>query len=987
MAEELNDKLYKAVRRGKTALILKYLDQGANINHREKQKGATPLIEACVRRNYVVQKLLLSNGANPNLSNFAGLTPLHFASEVGDGESVKLLLAYQASIDKSDLSLCTPLHYAANRNRINTADLLVFCGANAAYKDDSGRSPMSGCTDPKMKELLKHSEIIQIGIKNNDIFIQHSELEQNNSVHLKKIGLTIHVPETFKTNSLSFLCRRVRPEYCQPSLKPVGRELLMSDTFEFRLSEVQIKGLVTLEIPLYDYLDPFEDVYLKTDTKPEICLDDARCRPLTDLRKYRDEDNPIQMRWICVVQMDITQIRAFNLVTLPKVEHFTIDKSGGGKFTSKVDKFVKVSAPPGTFDKEGDLSLEVIPCPPYREDVYKQISSVSHFYDINYNKLLGFQPNKDVQLTIPLPHYYDGDKDFYILSANGTSDYYAECDLEHHDDRDLSDIWEFVETSPQTHNGKVECTLSHFSICVLAEAKKETTRNEVIKHVDELCIKAAKREIFIIFFAVIKAVIDTDFYELVIECTTNKRINERKNDWFKKQYTDKNLECTGEFQTVPGKGYKIRFQGNIQPWADISNISLQYHPKRTNFQKIQVALDDKNGLKYGAINIYEDRENQDPVYLTTVALSLPGFTNDVKLDEETGFKGFTRDKFLKMLADKIGDEWIKMSILLGLTYKTVKAFKKNKTKALSTTKEKTLKVLQQWREISMHRLDNYGVPDLIASLHKVGREDLVSFPTKVYKIWWQKKLGQEWEEVLINLELEGKDIDKIKEDKQLNIITIITRCLIRWRNSHQNRNDCLEELYQALEEAERFDILKSLQEEAKTTDLLDDKNLQNMVAKKLGKEWREVMINLGLGSSEIEQIETENESHVVTLITKGLMIWRDRNSRNKSDRQHLMELYKALQDAGRSDIVGDLKQEFNTDGAFQDPEPMSDIHLLLLIENCTDEELFSVWTLLDISEGEIDTICKDPLSTNQQHQLLNNGKIIFFKIINDTTFT
>lgn len=66
------------------------------------------------------------------------------------------------------------------------------------------------------------------------------------------------------------------------------------------------------------------------------------------------------MRWICVVQMDITQIRAFNLVTLPKVEHFNIDKSGGGKFTSTVDKFVEVTAPPGTFDKEGDLSLEVL---------------------------------------------------------------------------------------------------------------------------------------------------------------------------------------------------------------------------------------------------------------------------------------------------------------------------------------------------------------------------------------------------------------------------------------------------------------------------------------------------------------------------------------------------------------------------------------------------------------------------------------------------
>lgn len=58
-------------------------------------------------------------------------------------------------------------------------------------------------------------------------------------------------------------------------------------------------------------------------------------------------------------------------------------------------------------------------------------------------------------------------------------------------------------------------------------------------------------------------------------------------------------------------------------------------------------------------------------------------------------------------------------------------------------------------------------------------------------------------------------------------------------------------------------------------------------------------------------------------------------------------------------------------GAFQDPEPMSDIYLLLLIENCTSEDLVSIWTLLDISKGEVDAIFDDPLSTNHQHQLLN----------------
>lgn len=76
-----------------------------------------------------------------------------------------------------------------------------------------------------------------------------------------------------------------------------------------------------------------------------------------------------------------------------------------------------------------------------------------------------------------------------------------------------------------------------------------------------------------------------------------------------------------------------------------------------------------------------------------------------------------------------------------------------------------------------------------------------------------KKLGREWEEVLINLGLERHDIDKIKEDKHQHTITTITKCLIRWRDSQSNRND-LDELYQALEESGRSDIIKSLQEES-----------------------------------------------------------------------------------------------------------------------------------------------------------------------------
>jgi hypothetical protein len=55
-----------------------------------------------------------------------------------------------------------------------------------------------------------------------------------------------------------------------PSLKPYQRELLISDTFEFLTSETQTKAKVIVELPIYDYPDPFEDIYMKTNINPAI---------------------------------------------------------------------------------------------------------------------------------------------------------------------------------------------------------------------------------------------------------------------------------------------------------------------------------------------------------------------------------------------------------------------------------------------------------------------------------------------------------------------------------------------------------------------------------------------------------------------------------------------------------------------------------------------------------------------------------------------
>lgn len=103
-----------------------------------------------------------------------------------------------------------------------------------------------------------------------DIHIESVELEANKTYRLTKVDLIIHTPSTFQLKSLSLICRRVRPEYCHPSLKPYQKELLISDTFEFLTSETQTRAKVIMEVPIYNYPDPFEDIYMKTDINPAI---------------------------------------------------------------------------------------------------------------------------------------------------------------------------------------------------------------------------------------------------------------------------------------------------------------------------------------------------------------------------------------------------------------------------------------------------------------------------------------------------------------------------------------------------------------------------------------------------------------------------------------------------------------------------------------------------------------------------------------------
>ena len=103
-----------------------------------KSKG-TPLYEAIKGGRATCVKLLLKNGANPQLSlDLHGYRPLHAAIKNNQIQAVKLLLAYGAGADETMFGGVTPAILAVENDQANILSLLIAEGINVVKIDDSG---------------------------------------------------------------------------------------------------------------------------------------------------------------------------------------------------------------------------------------------------------------------------------------------------------------------------------------------------------------------------------------------------------------------------------------------------------------------------------------------------------------------------------------------------------------------------------------------------------------------------------------------------------------------------------------------------------------------------------------------------------------------------------------------------------------------------------------------------------------------------------
>ena len=110
------------------------------INTRDITSGETALHIVTQRRDTTWITFLTGHGANPNIADKNGVTPLVLAANLGFVEGVEALVKAGARIDVSNNAGETPLISAVHRRDIALVRLLLANGANPDRNDNSGRS-------------------------------------------------------------------------------------------------------------------------------------------------------------------------------------------------------------------------------------------------------------------------------------------------------------------------------------------------------------------------------------------------------------------------------------------------------------------------------------------------------------------------------------------------------------------------------------------------------------------------------------------------------------------------------------------------------------------------------------------------------------------------------------------------------------------------------------------------------------------------------
>lgn len=110
------------------------------VNSRDLTSGDTGLHMVVARGDGLWVRFLLQRGADPNIRNKRGLTPLQLATALGFADGVDALIKGGANVNIADQTGETPLIAAVHARNTALVRMLLDKGADPDRNDNSGRS-------------------------------------------------------------------------------------------------------------------------------------------------------------------------------------------------------------------------------------------------------------------------------------------------------------------------------------------------------------------------------------------------------------------------------------------------------------------------------------------------------------------------------------------------------------------------------------------------------------------------------------------------------------------------------------------------------------------------------------------------------------------------------------------------------------------------------------------------------------------------------
>lgn len=151
--------IFEAASIGDIETVNQLLDTTPELLNSFSADGFTALGLASYFGHFLLVKLLLDKGANPNIAsnNQFKVSPIHSACAISAFDIAELLIKHGADVNSKQMQGVTPLHSAAHNGQTYLAKLLIDNGADVNVKMDNGQTPLFMANE---KNFLETAELI-----------------------------------------------------------------------------------------------------------------------------------------------------------------------------------------------------------------------------------------------------------------------------------------------------------------------------------------------------------------------------------------------------------------------------------------------------------------------------------------------------------------------------------------------------------------------------------------------------------------------------------------------------------------------------------------------------------------------------------------------------------------------------------------------------------------------------------------------------------